>query len=78
MRHLTLVSSRERIKKGSPRHGRTFPIEKRAIIENGIPTIRKWRNGAPFLTEQEEDAVIAKFEQTIRKHWDQWSSVKKA
>jgi len=50
-------------------HGRTFDITKRAVIEDGIPTIRKWKNGSPFLTEHEEDLVIAKFEKVLADYW---------
>jgi hypothetical protein len=66
---LKLVSSRSKVKKGT-KPGSHFDITQRAVIEDGIPTIRRWKNGSPFMTDKEELAVIAKFEKTIAEHWD--------
>jgi hypothetical protein len=69
MSSLKLVHSVDRPKIKTP-HGSKFDITKRAVIEDGIPTIRFWKNGKPFLTIKEEDMVIAKFEKVLRDHWN--------
>jgi hypothetical protein len=68
MSSLKLVINNDRVK-AKVKPGSAFPIEKRAVIEDGIPTIRRWKNGSPFITDKEENQAIAKFESVLKDHW---------
>jgi hypothetical protein len=43
-----------------------FKTSERVCVEDGITTIRPWRNGVPGGTEREVEEAIANFQEAIK------------